>query len=195
MSVLHHATRIAEIGTASALRGRVRRRIGAFALAGLLALLVGACGAAAPRSETPAATVRAPAGSTASATRTPVATSHPAVAVKVTHTVYGRVLVDGKGRALYLFTRDLTPRSQCYSACATRWPPFLAKGRFTAGVGADARLLGSTRRGDGSTQITYRGHPLYYYIGDRHPGEVLCQNVEEFGGRWYVVTRGGTAVL
>jgi len=55
--------------------------------------------------------------------------------------------------------------------------------------------LGIVRRRDGSTQVAYRGHPLYYYVGDRHPGQVLCQDVEEFGGRWYVVTRRGSAVL
>jgi predicted lipoprotein with Yx(FWY)xxD motif len=64
-----------------------------------------------------------------------------------------------------------------------------------ADKGAQANLLGRIRRRDGSTQVTYRGHPLYYYIGDRLPGQVLCQNVEEFGGRWYVLTRRGSAVL
>jgi predicted lipoprotein with Yx(FWY)xxD motif len=110
-------------------------------------------------------------------------------------TQYGNVLVDGNGRALYLFTRDGTPRSHCYGACAGNWPPFLTAGKPRAGTGAQADLLGIVRRRDGSTQVAYRGHPLYYYVGDRHPGQVLCQDVEEFGGRWYVVTRRGSAVL
>ena len=110
-------------------------------------------------------------------------------------TQYGNVLVDGNGRALYLFTRDGTPRSHCYGACAGNWPPVLTAGKPRAGSGARANLLGIVRRRDGSTQVAYRGHPLYYYIGDRHPGQVLCQDVEEFGGRWYVVTRRGSAVL
>jgi predicted lipoprotein with Yx(FWY)xxD motif len=71
----------------------------------------------------------------------------------------------------------------------------LTDGKPLAGAGARATLLGSTRRSNGSTQVTYRGHPLYYYVGDRHAGEVLCQDVEEFGGRWYVVTPRGSAVL
>jgi predicted lipoprotein with Yx(FWY)xxD motif len=110
-------------------------------------------------------------------------------------TEYGNVLVDRRGRALYLFTRDRSPRSRCDAECAVRWPPFLTAGIPAAGSGAQAKLLGTTRRRDGSGQVTYGGHPLYYYIGDRQPGEVLCQAVEEFGGRWYVVTRRGSAVL
>jgi predicted lipoprotein with Yx(FWY)xxD motif len=110
-------------------------------------------------------------------------------------TQYGRVLVDGNGRALYLFTRDRTPLSTCSGACARAWPPLVTAGKPVAGAGARADLLGRSGRRDGSTQVTYGGHPLYHYIGDRHPGEVLCQDVEEFGGRWYVVTRNGRAVL
>jgi predicted lipoprotein with Yx(FWY)xxD motif len=76
-----------------------------------------------------------------------------------------------------------------------RWPPLFTSGTPAAGTGAEANLLGRTRRRDGSSQVTYRGHPLYYYIGDRQPGQVLCQAAEEFGGLWYVVTRRGNAVL
>jgi len=118
-----------------------------------------------------------------------------AVAVKLMHTQYGSVLVDGNGRALYLFTRDRTPSSRCYGACAGAWPPFLTAAKPAAGPGAHASLLGTTRRSGGLAQVTYAGHPLYYYVGDHHPGEVLCQAVEEFGGTWYVVTRRGSAVL
>jgi predicted lipoprotein with Yx(FWY)xxD motif len=110
-------------------------------------------------------------------------------------TEYGNVLVDRRGRALYLFTRDRSPLSRCYGECAVRWPPFLTAGTPAAGSGAQANLLGTTRRRDGSTQVTYGGHPLYYYIADHQPGQVLCQAVEEFGGRWYVVTRRASAVL
>jgi predicted lipoprotein with Yx(FWY)xxD motif len=111
------------------------------------------------------------------------------------HTQYGSVLVDAHGRAVYLFTRDRTPSSRCYGACAGKWPPFLTSGRAVAGIGAKGTLLGTSRRSDGTTQVTYAGHPLYYYVGDHRPGEVLCQGVEEFGGTWYVVTRRGSAVL
>jgi predicted lipoprotein with Yx(FWY)xxD motif len=111
------------------------------------------------------------------------------------HTQYGSVLVDGNGRALYLFTRDRTPSSRCYGACAGSWPPFLTPGKPVAGTGSQGTLLGTSARAGGSTQVTYAGHPLYYYVGDHRPGEVLCQGVEEFGGTWRVLTRRGSAAL
>jgi predicted lipoprotein with Yx(FWY)xxD motif len=124
-----------------------------------------------------------------------VSSTSPGARVKVAQTQYGKVLVDRTGRALYLFTRDRTPSSRCYGACAGAWPPFLTAAKPAAGPGAHASLLGTTRRSGGLAQVTYAGHPLYYYVGDHHPGEVLCQAVEEFGGTWYVVTRRGSAVL
>jgi predicted lipoprotein with Yx(FWY)xxD motif len=123
------------------------------------------------------------------------APSRSDASIKVMQTRYGKVLADGTGRALYLFTRDRTRASQCYGPCASKWPPFLAAGEPAAGAGAQAKLIGTSGRRDGATQVTYDRHPLYYYIGDRHPGQVLCQGVEEFGGTWYVVTRRGSAVL
>jgi predicted lipoprotein with Yx(FWY)xxD motif len=124
-----------------------------------------------------------------------VSSPSPGASVKVAQTQYGKVLVDGNGRALYLFTRDRTPSSRCYGACAGAWPPFLTAGKPAPGAGAQGKLLGTITRSGGSSQVTYAGHPLYYYVGDRHPGEVLCQGVEEFGGTWYVLTRRGSAVL
>ena len=106
---------------------------------------------------------------------------------------FGRILVDGSGRTLYLFTRD-RGRSRCYGACARAWPPFLTRGRPRARAGARPGLLGTTRRRDGTRQVTYRGHPLYYYVGDRRPGDILCQNVVEFGGTWLIVSPAGRAI-
>jgi predicted lipoprotein with Yx(FWY)xxD motif len=114
--------------------------------------------------------------------------------VKVMKTDYGRILVDGHGKALYLFTRDPADKSRCYGACADAWPPFITKGEPQAGDGAAETLLGSTTRSDGRRQVTYRGRPLYHYVGDKQPGQVLCQDVEEFGGHWYVVRSNGKAV-
>jgi predicted lipoprotein with Yx(FWY)xxD motif len=181
------------------------RVLGVLALVAVTALLAAGCGSAAsdrrspPRPAPVAGTqrqaVRDGAAGRTAARGTSAASSRAGATVKLTPTRYGNVLVDKRGRALYLFTRDHTPVSQCYGDCAGRWPPFLTGGVPVAGTGAQANLLGRTRRRDGSTQVTYRGHPLYYYIGDRRPGQVLCQDVEEFGGRWYVVTRRGNAVL
>jgi predicted lipoprotein with Yx(FWY)xxD motif len=114
--------------------------------------------------------------------------------VKVSGSAYGKILFDGRGRALYLFTHDSGTRSRCYGACATAWPPFLTKSDPRAGRGVKQSLLGTTRRSDGAKQVTYAGHPLYYYVGDTRPGQVGCQAALEYGGYWYVVRGDGTAV-
>lgn len=106
---------------------------------------------------------------------------------------YGRVLFDGSTRALYAFTRDPRGRSACYGACAAAWPPYIVSGRLTAGRGTSRSLFGTTRRRDGTRQLTYAGRPLYYYVADP-VGRVLCQNVVEFGGLWLVVRGNGKLV-
>jgi predicted lipoprotein with Yx(FWY)xxD motif len=107
---------------------------------------------------------------------------------------YGRMLFDGNGRALYLFTRERGSTGRCYGACAKAWPPFFARRSPAPRRGVDAGLIGTTRRRDGRRQATYRGHPLYYYVGDRRPGQVTCQDVSEFGGTWLVVSPRGRAI-
>jgi predicted lipoprotein with Yx(FWY)xxD motif len=114
--------------------------------------------------------------------------------LKLRNTSFGRILVDGKGRALYLFTRESSTKSRCYGRCAIAWPPFYARGKLRAGSGLDAAELRSSRRRDGRRIVTYNGHPLYYYIDDRKPGQVTCHNVVEFGGTWLVVNPDGNAV-
>jgi predicted lipoprotein with Yx(FWY)xxD motif len=114
--------------------------------------------------------------------------------VKVRRTRYGRILVDGRGRALYLFTREGASKARCYGACADAWPVFYARGKLRAGSGASQSLVGTTRRRDGRKQATYAGHPLYYYVTDRAPGQVTCQNVTEYGGTWLVVAPSGAAI-
>jgi predicted lipoprotein with Yx(FWY)xxD motif len=106
---------------------------------------------------------------------------------------YGKVLFDGRGYSLYLFTSDRGTRSTCYGGCAKAWPPFLTSGKSSAGPGVTARLLGTTQRRDGRLQVTYAGHPLYFYNGDGK-GQTKCQNVSNFGGLWLVVTPNGKAV-
>lgn len=115
-------------------------------------------------------------------------------AVTVRGSDFGRILFDGRGFALYAFTRDTARRSRCAGACAKAWPPFIVRARPKAGRGADASLLDTIRRGDGSRQVTYAGKPLYYYVGDREPLQVLCQNVDEYGGVWLVVRPTGATV-
>jgi predicted lipoprotein with Yx(FWY)xxD motif len=121
----------------------------------------------------------------------------PAAAASPTLTArssdYGRILFDGADRALYAFTRDPRSRTTCYGACATAWPPYIVSGTLTAGAGTSRSLFGTIRRRDGKRQLTYDGKPLYYYVHDG-PGQVLCQNVLEFGGLWLVVRPSGKLV-
>ncbi len=112
----------------------------------------------------------------------------------VRSSAYGKILFDGKGFALYAFTKDGPRASRCYGDCAKAWPPYLVKARALAGAGIRASLVGTTKRTDGTLQATYGGRPLYYYVGDRKAGQVLCQNVPEFGGTWLVVRASGRLV-
>jgi predicted lipoprotein with Yx(FWY)xxD motif len=126
----------------------------------------------------------------------PAAAEAATATVKVHKSRYGRILVDGQGRTLYLFTRDRGAKSRCYGACARAWPPLVAgaDGAPHAAGDADAAKLGTTARRGGATQVTYAGHPLYYYVNDRKPGQILCQDVAEFGGTWLVVSPSGRAI-
>ncbi|MGB0872263.1 MAG: hypothetical protein ACPGYP_03910 [Solirubrobacterales bacterium] len=114
--------------------------------------------------------------------------------VRLGSTRYGKILQDSRGRTLYLFTRDKRKKSRCYGDCARAWPPLVTNGRPVAIRGARQRELGTVRRGGGKRQVTYNGHPLYYYVDEDEPNEVLCQAVTEFGGVWYVVNRAGKAI-
>ena len=113
----------------------------------------------------------------------------------VRSTRYGRILFDGRNRVLYAFTRDRRGApSRCYGACAGAWPVYYSKGTVVrAGAGVKKGLIGTTRRRDGRRQYTYNGWPLYYYAHEG-PGEVRCQNVDEFGGLWLVVRPSGALV-
>jgi predicted lipoprotein with Yx(FWY)xxD motif len=108
---------------------------------------------------------------------------------------YGAILFDGRGHALYAFTRDRRDGpSRCYGACARAWPVYFASGRLVAGKGVKRSLIGTVRRRDGRRQITYNGRPLYYYVGDRSAGQVSCQNAAEYGGTWLVIRPSGALV-
>jgi predicted lipoprotein with Yx(FWY)xxD motif len=107
---------------------------------------------------------------------------------------FGQILFDGRGFALYGFTKDPRGRSVCTGACATAWPPYIVRSAPRAGAGVKRALLGTIRRAGGRLQVTYAGKPLYYYVGDRAPRQILCQNVFEFGGLWLVVRLTGMLV-
>ncbi|MFJ6808367.1 hypothetical protein ACIQRK_20440 [Streptomyces anulatus] len=106
----------------------------------------------------------------------------------------GTILVDEKGRTLYLFLADKKNKSNCEGDCAKAWPPLLSKGEAKAGKDVDKKLLGITKRSGGDEQVTYNGHPLYYYAGDKKPGQTNGQNLDQFGAEWYVLNTKGKQV-
>jgi predicted lipoprotein with Yx(FWY)xxD motif len=114
--------------------------------------------------------------------------------VNVRRTGLGRILVDSRGRTLYLFRKDSRGKSRCSGACATFWPPLLANGKPTVGRGARASKVGTIRRSGGKRQVTYNGHPLYRFVMDRKPGNTTGEGVSAFGARWFVVSPAGKQV-
>jgi predicted lipoprotein with Yx(FWY)xxD motif len=114
--------------------------------------------------------------------------------VKVGPSQLGRILVDSHGRTLYLWAHDKGRTSTCNGQCAQFWPPLVANGKPTAGPGARAGLLGTSRRADRRVQVTYHGHPLYRFAGDKKPGDVKGEGLTGFGGRWDPVSAAGAAV-
>ena len=111
--------------------------------------------------------------------------------VAIAKTPLGKIVVDSRGRSLYLFEADKRGKSACYGACAKAWPPVIVAGKPKAGPGARAALLGVVMRKDGKEQATYRGHPLYRFFKDTGRGQVKGQGLDFFGGEWYVLTPAG----
>ena len=103
----------------------------------------------------------------------------------------GVVLVDSEGRTLYDFHKDKGSKSACYGACASAWPPLLTEGNPQAQGAADRSLLGTTKRSDGTLQVTYKGWPLYTYAGDQEPGEANGNDISQFGAQWYALMPNG----
>jgi predicted lipoprotein with Yx(FWY)xxD motif len=155
-------------------------------------LLVAACGSStsSTASGSPSASpVTSPA---ASPSPSPAATG--ATIAVATDAKLGQILVDGKGMTVYLFVADKSTASTCYSSCAQYWPPVLTTGAPQAGSGAQASLLGTTQRTDGKVEVTYAGHPLYYFVQDKQAGQTTGQGVNGFGGLWWVLSPAGAAI-
>jgi predicted lipoprotein with Yx(FWY)xxD motif len=115
--------------------------------------------------------------------------------VSLGKTKLGRVLVNSKGHTLYLFKKDKQGKSTCYGSCAKFWPPLLAHGKASLGPGVNRSMLGTTRRSNGSRQLTYKHHPLYTYALDKHAGQTNGQGKFVFGAKWYAVSASGNAVV
>ena len=114
--------------------------------------------------------------------------------VSATSTSLGMILVDGSGRTLYLFEKDQPNQSACAGACAAAWPVDQSSGTPKAGSGVTASMLGTIKRSDNTTQVTYNKHPLYYFQGDSGAGQHNGQGVDAFGAKWFAVTPAGGAV-
>ena len=155
-------------------------RLAALALAS--ALVLAACGSSSSSS------------TTTSTTSTAASSPRPTSVVGTTKTSLGTFLVDAKGRALYLWDADHGTKSTCSGACAQAWPPLTTAGTPKASGSAKASLLGTTTRSDGAREVTYAGHPLYYYEGDTMPGQTTGQGSDSFGSPWWVVSPAGKAV-
>jgi predicted lipoprotein with Yx(FWY)xxD motif len=103
----------------------------------------------------------------------------------------GKVIVDDEGMTLYDFHKDKGTTSSCYGACAGVWPPLTTEGKPTGLMGVSASKLGTTKRNDGTTQVTFAGHPLYTYTADSKPGEANGNDITTYGGEWYALTPSG----
>jgi predicted lipoprotein with Yx(FWY)xxD motif len=115
--------------------------------------------------------------------------------VKLRKNSLGKILVDGKSRTLYLFEKDKHGKSACSGSCAQNWPPLLTKGKPKAMSGVKSSLLGTTKRSDGTTQVTYNKHPLYTFVLDNNkPGSTKGEGVDAFGAEWYVVGANGKKI-
>ena len=131
---------------------------------------------------------RTQAGSSAAASGGAAAT------VKAGSSSLGVILTDGTGRAVYLFEKDTGAASTCYGACAGLWPPVLTAGSPVTGGGVTASLLGTAKRTDGTIQVTYAGHLLYYFAGDQKPGDITGEGSQTFGAGWDLVAPSGKKV-
>jgi predicted lipoprotein with Yx(FWY)xxD motif len=156
------------------------------ALALASALVLAACGSSGSSGTSSSSTP--PASSTASSS------PRPASVVGTKTTSLGTFLVDAKGRALYLWDADHGSMSTCSGACAQAWPPLTATGTPKASGQVKSSLLGTTKRADGSREVTYDGHPLYYFEGDTTPGQTTGQGNDGFGAPWWVVSPAGKAI-
>jgi predicted lipoprotein with Yx(FWY)xxD motif len=139
---------------------------------------------AAAQASSPAAAASAPASSASAVT----------VGLRSVSGIKGMALVDGQGRTLYLWQADKSGMSACAGPCAAAWPPVTVSGTPQAGSGVSQSLLGTAKRADGTEQVTYNGHPLYYFAGDTGPGMAKGQGSKAFGADWYVLNAKGSKI-
>jgi len=155
-----------------------RKYFGALASVGLVALAIAGCGG----------------GGGSNSSSTPAAASTSGAAVNSTNSALGTIVTDGKGRTLYLFTKDSGTMSSCTGACASEWLPFTATSKPAIGGGVSAGDIKLVKRSDGAMQVALNGHPLYYFVGDQSAGQANGQGVDDFGAKWFAVGPSGAQV-
>ena len=158
------------------------------------AATVAACSSAA--SSTAAAPAASPTGASPAAA-SPAgggASSSGGTVIETATSSAGTFLTNGSGRAVYLWAKDTGDMSNCNGACAGAWPPVTTTGTATASGGAKASDIGTITRSDGTKQVTYDGHPLYYFSGDSGPGTASGQGSDGFGAKWWLVAPTGSDV-
>jgi predicted lipoprotein with Yx(FWY)xxD motif len=169
----------------------------------IVAALIAACGGSSNSSSSGAGTQSSgSAGSQSSSKGTrygyggdkTTSSASGATTVATRHLSDGTVLVGANGRTLYLFEKDKGAASACSGACAKGWPPLTAKDMPKAGAGVNASMLTLIKRPDGTRQVAYHGHPLYYFVGDKQAGQDTGQGLEAFGADWYVVAPNGSKI-
>jgi len=174
---------------------RIRYRIGAVTALVGVSVLVAACGSSGSAS-TATTTGSGAAGSSATASTPATATqaASKGAAVSVTKGSEGTFLTGAGGRALYLWVADSKGMSSCSGSCAMAWPPLTTKGKPIASGSVKASELGTIKRSDGTEQVTYNGHPLYYFEGDPKSGTTTGQGSDAFGAKWWLVSTSGSAI-
>jgi predicted lipoprotein with Yx(FWY)xxD motif len=153
------------------------------------AAVVAACSSAA--SSGTAAAPASPAGSSSSSSGS---SASGATVIETATSSGGTFLTNGSGRAVYLWAKDTGDMSNCTGACAGAWPPVTTTGTATASGAAKASDIGTITRSDGTKQVTYDGHPLYYFSGDSGPGTATGQGNDGFGAKWWLVAPTGSDV-
>ena len=155
---------------------------------------IGLLAAACSSGSSPATSSPAAAAPSSSPAATGQASGAATVSLATISGIPGKALVSSSGRTLYLFEADKNGTSACSGACAAAWPPDTVTGTPQAGSGVSQSLLGTITRADGTMQLTYNGHPLYYFTADTAGGTAHGQAVKAFGAEWYVVSASGSKI-
>ncbi|HSP38763.1 MAG TPA: hypothetical protein VLR26_13525 [Frankiaceae bacterium] len=180
--------------TAPDTHGRLARPAPLFAGLGAAALLAAACGSSSSGTSSGSGGAGGGGGFGAAAAANSAAPVAQPAAIAAHATSLGDVLAGPSGRSVYLFEKDVGSTSSCSGACAAAWPPVTTGGMPTAAGAVQKNLLGTTQRGDGTTQVTYAGHPLYYFVGDRSAADVRGEGLKNFGAGWYVLSPAGQKI-